>query len=273
MMKRLLILLLLMATLCTGKDAINYERVANDSVFLHSLKEQVNTNPSMIATLLAPKGSQSIRRAEDMGFGYRYKSGSMGFGYSSTYYILVFYKDELVSFELSQRMPSNPELTERYEQFMIGLFQFDSIGIKPLRWNYEKATRCLPGYENSIDSSESVLYYMSPYSGIIYGYSGGDGGSFIENRKHLIDLQSRFSPELFTLLLYSINPASRLSAVEYFYGNADAMNQLELKHKEQIKRIFKETPAITTMSGCFIERRKSQHLVEMYAKSGSIMMR
>ena len=63
--------------------------------------------------------------------------------------------------------------------------------------------------------------------------------------------------------MYSINPASRLTAVEYYYKNKDKfLNSIEINN--WIDTIFTETPTIETLSGCVVRINNSRFLVEKY---------
>ena len=58
---------------------------------------------------------------------------------------------------------------------------------------------------------------MSPASGLYYGGRGGFSMNLLQNRELFMGLENKLTKELVIQLMYSINPASRLTAIEYYY--------------------------------------------------------
>jgi hypothetical protein len=78
--------------------------------------------------------------------------------------------------------------------------------------------------------------------------------------KHTLDENS------YKYLLCSKNPATRLTAVEYFYSNKLFHEDPSPKIISKIEEIFSETPTITTLMGCEVTQADSRELVKEFSK-------
>ena len=106
---------------------------------------------------------------------------------------------------------------------------------------------------------------MSPLTGLYYGYGGGLPPTTLPNRKEFNEIKDSLTNEEIIALLYSINPVSRLTAIEYcIKKNNPIIN--ERKIKKWIDKIYTEVPRISTMYGCIGTMDNSKDLVEKYAK-------
>lgn len=95
----------------------------------------------------------------------------------------------------------------------------------------------------------------------MYGYAGGINGDLLVNRKNFKDIQKTLTTDQVYLLMFSINPASRLTAIEYY-----KKHQSEFANTESIDRwiqvVYTEIPKVDTLMGCIGETWESWLLVE-----------
>jgi hypothetical protein len=102
---------------------------------------------------------------------------------------------------------------------------------------------------------------MTPSSGTMYGYAGG--GVIMQNRKAFLQIKDSLTADQVVLLMYSINPASRLTAIEYYLQHEDLFSSRQVIDN-WVGVVFKATPTIETMSGCFRVTETPQSLFPQY---------
>jgi len=95
--------------------------------------------------------------------------------------------------------------------------------------------------------SAPIADYMTPNSGTMYGYAGG--GVIMQNRREFLKIEDSLTCDEAVYLMYAINPASRLTAIEYYYYHKDLFLDRE-KIEEWIDINFAEIPKVKTMWGC-----------------------
>ena len=66
--------------------------------------------------------------------------------------------------------------------------------------------------------------------------------------------------------MYSINPVSRLTAIEYYLKNKQRFTNTKRIGK-WIAKVFGEVPTIETIYGCLVTNENSKLLVEKFAKA------
>lgn len=223
-------------------------------------------DPSAVEAFFATE--KSYLRPDSLGFGWVKKQMAIPGGYISIYADLYYCKGRLLSYSLYCYLPDERKLIRIYKPVMGPLFP----KIEDERYSFEYNSRkiCMPLKDFSftklsLDSSPQVLQYMSPHSGIVYGTRGGIAGDSLENRRAFCRLMHRLTPNQIIQIMYSVNPASRLTAIEYY-----------LKHKAKftnqpgidawIEKVYLGLPKIGTMSGCTGYYEKSRELVEKYVK-------
>lgn len=103
---------------------------------------------------------------------------------------------------------------------------------------------------------------MTPTSGTMYGYAGG--GMIMQNRKAFLEIKDSLTNEQLILLLYSINPASRLTAIEYYWKRKGSLGNNEAIDK-WVEQNFKEMPTVKSMSGCFSVTEETKSFVYMHS--------
>jgi hypothetical protein len=107
---------------------------------------------------------------------------------------------------------------------------------------------------------------MSPTSGLEFGYRGGFGNVLLSNRKAFIGIQKKLTPDEVTTIMYAINPASRLTAIEYYLTHKDLFENTRAID-DWIRKVYAEKPTIQTMDGCIQYETNSKELVEEYVKA------
>ena len=244
---RTIVLVSLLTTvfgLCRAKE-IREDWIKNDSVFINILKDAYLSNPTSIEKHLEP---WEIKR-ENLGYGYSMIEHSVGKGYISIFYTLIYKDKKLVSFKLTPQMPNDSRLYSRYLSFYEGLFVNDNCQTKSLFYGYKFASATINNSDKRFEISEKFEFFMTPYSGIIYGDAGGIASEPLENRELFNSLKCSLNDVLLIHILKSINPATRLYAAEMYLTQKDSFKEKKII-EELIEMNFKELPEIITMSGC-----------------------
>ena len=266
-MKNLIIIALIFFVICTSKlsnaEEINEDWVKMDSVFINQVKELFATNPLSIEKYLEPWESSR----EKLGFGYSIIEHSIGKGYVSIFYKLVYKEKKLVSFVLKTHWPSDPRLTKRYLSFYQGLFQIENYEIKDLYYGFKDVSKPIGNGEFDLNISTEIEYFMTPYSGIIYGDYGGIANEILETRKSYNLIKSSLNEDALIYMLKSINPATRLYAAEFYYSKMGNFTKKEFIEK-LIESNLRELPKIVTMSGCIVQmvdaRKVLKEMIDEY---------
>lgn len=243
--------------------------VQKDKRIISDLSTVNKSRPQEVEDYFTQRGNKPLVK-ESLGFGWAISTPRVAGGYVSISGTLVYYNDTIVSYSLYPELPSDEGLLDKYKQWFSGTFNIDSGGgIEDFKFRRELLSKPLEEYNGSIelhDLSQDILDYMSPHAGTMYGYSGGYNNSLLENRRNFLNVKERLTPEIVYLFLHSINPATRLTAIEYYKEHADKFNNREVIEL-WIARVFKEVPSVWTMMGCIIKMCDSRLLVEFWTGS------
>lgn len=242
----ILILLIFLSKFCIAEE-IHEDWIKMDSAFIKQVEKSFKLNPLSIEKDLEPWENSRI----NLGFGYSLIEHSMGKGYVSIFYTLIYKDKKLVSYVLKPQMPNDSRLIQRYLAFYKGLFDIENFRPKNLYFGYMEMSKPLEAFENNLNFTQQFDYFMTPYSGVIYGDYGGIGNEILENREAYNTVKNSINENILFYLLKSINPATRLCAAEFYYSNMETFKQKELIDR-LIEKNFKELPKITTMSGCIL---------------------
>jgi hypothetical protein len=210
------------------------------------------------------KHTKNKQVKQQLGFGWSVWKSNLPGGYVSVQGVFFYYKDTLVSYLLSSRLPSEHKLIDKYTTWAKGTFKVDSNKIIPYEFQRENLLRPLQEYNGSFkpdNLSEDILEYMSPNSGTMYGYYGGIANEELQNRQYFNSIKNKLTVDEVYAIMYSINPASRLTAVEYYKRNLDKFENKKI-FEDRIKIIYKETPLVSTFIGCIGEIWESGRLVD-----------
>jgi hypothetical protein len=188
-----------------------------DSLDAALIVDAIQHRPWSIDSLTAG----ALARDHDLGFGHRLReawinpSGALGFAFK-----IVYAGSRPISFEAKPVM-NYGGLRARYRRVLAPVFKTMGSGpglrADPFIWNLDSAAAPLPadslklaGDSLPAPALRSVLaFYMSPYSGTLYGIRGGEAGQMLENRDHFLELTEILMADkrLARYLLRSINPA------------------------------------------------------------------
>ncbi|MCX2742168.1 hypothetical protein [Pontibacter anaerobius] len=255
-------LLLAIPMVYAQDDKIEESWVKEDSVFISSYITAYKANPLKIEAYLQP--DKKLR--DDLGFGYFSIEGSMGKGYVTVFYQLIYFQDKLVSYRLSPQMPRDGRLTQRYKRLYSALYRFDENDkAQDLYFNFKEMAKPLDNFTRE-PSTRALAYLMTPFSGVVYGLRGGEASSILDNRAAFNFVQSKLTPEDYLMLLYSKNPATRLTAAEYYYRKPIKLEKYKTEIENRIKTIYAELPQTQTMYGCILTTDESKKLVDFYVK-------
>lgn len=238
--------------------------VHKDKKLIKGITQLNRTNPQGVEQYFIQKCDTT---KEKLGFGWTMWTPQIGGGYIGISATFIYYLDSIVSYTIKPRMPEEKGLIKKYKNWYQDSFTFESGRILPFIYNSDNILQPLKEYNGKVTPQtvpRKVLEYMTPNSGTMYGYVGGYGGKLIQNRKAFIEIKDSLTNDQVIFLMYSINPASRLTAIEYYLKHKDSFtNQQTLD--EWIEKNFTEMPKIETLFGCIQELFDTRTLVYMYS--------
>lgn len=234
-----------------------------DKVLIKKTIRLDKNNPKDVEAFFLKNGDEGgpLSRPENLGFGWKARKLSIGGGYVSISAYFIYFQDSIISYILTPGIPEENRLKKRYKRWYTPFFPSLTNNVLPVRYNEELIQSPIKQYDFPFDfkaASDSVRRYMSPESGTLYGYRGELG--YFRNRQAFIDIRKRLTKESVVLLMYSINPASRLTAIEYYMNHKQEFSNTN-KIDSWIEIIFKELPNIPTLQGCIMRPVDSRQLV------------
>lgn len=244
--------------------------LAYNPFWTHSDKKLISTvtkldklNPKQIEEYFKNQRIQKCSlEKENLGFGWTMWTPGIGGGYISVSATFYYYNDSLVSYSLMPQLPEEKGLKKRYKKWYGDYFSYSNSEIQPFKFNESAILRPIQEYRGNLKNvSEKIIRYMTPNSGTMYGYAGG--GVIMQNRKAFLEIKDSLTNDHVIFLMYSINPASRLTAIDYYLKNKNRFDQ-EVQIDNWIEAVFKEIPTIKTMSGCFLTEETPMTLFPMF---------
>ncbi|WP_237700979.1 hypothetical protein [Lacinutrix sp. 5H-3-7-4] len=230
-----------------------YVRV--DTSFVSELKLAYETSTEELIKTLEVKND----KREDLGFGYQLKQSGKGLGSMTINYEILYYKNEIVSYRLTTRIPNKSKrLKKLYKEKLSTLFKVDEdYKVEPIYFGIENANEPLAGIEKRNRGNLNEI--MSPFSSIIFGTYCGESMTLMNNRKLFDKIISIDNCEY---LLYSKNPATRLMAVEFYYCNLTEFSDVQKKSIDTRIEELKRKPMLTrTCSGCIIGVNMTEKII------------
>lgn len=258
----LFIPILLMA--CNMAIAANPFWLRKDRKLFEAIVKLNRENPREAEAFFKKQDKDTAKT--NLGFGWKIWKTGVGGGYSSVSACFYYYRDSLAGYSMTPYFSSGkPSLKKRYRQKYQGLFSFVNDEPQPYWYNREAVLQPVAGYRGRLagpDIPEAISKYMSPESGMMYGYSGGDG-LVLPNRRAFNAIREGLTSEQVLLILYAKNPASRLTAIEYYLEHPNEFAERE-KIDQWVEANFAEMPRVETMYGCLYLTVAIQSLFPRY---------
>jgi hypothetical protein len=206
---------------------------------------------------------------EKLGFSWEVWSTAKAAGTISIQADFHYFNDSLVCYKIYPELPDKKERINRYRKWYGTQFNDDEGEIAPFEYNCEAIYSPLNAYHQSFREvllSEKSRKYMSPESGMMYGYAGGYSGGILPNRKAFLELKKdSLSVDQVTCLMYAKNPTSRFTAMEWYLQNRNSFSDTILLD-EWIELNLKEIPTCFTLTGCLGRNESSEMLLYMYSQ-------
>ncbi|MDB5104314.1 MAG: hypothetical protein JWP91_2003 [Fibrobacteres bacterium] len=240
-----------------ARDAKAPVWTAQDSSAAAAIVACLANRPEAIDSLTAG----SLARDHGLGFGRRLReawvnpAGKLGFAFK-----ILYEGTRPISFEAKPVM-NYGGLRARYLAALAPLFKPAGPGpyasVRPYYWNLAAAARPLshdtlrltPDSLPSPAIREALALYMSPYSGTLYGIRGGEAGQILENRDYFLGLTEILMAEkrLARFLLRSVNPATRLTAVEFIIRHKEDFPGFDSLQSTAFRAVYANPPKAATM--------------------------
>ena len=187
---------------------------------------------------------------ENLGFGWTEWDAGFAGGYIAISARFYYYNNEIVSYSITPRLPEEKKLIKRYMKWYGNYFNYSDSAIQVFKFNENAILKPLQDYKGDLNNaSANIIQYMTPESGTMYGYRGGYPFYLLQNRQAFLAIKNSLTTKDIELLMYSINPASRLTAIEYYLSNKEKFEKAEVIN-EWIEKVINETPKTATMFGC-----------------------
>jgi hypothetical protein len=254
-----------------ASEAKHPEWTSEDSVVATRFVQAVASHPETIDSLV--KGS--LDRIHDLGFDYRLRevwinpAGKLGFSAK-----IIYSGSKIMGFELKPVL-NYQGLQDHYLKLLIPFFHLrpntkNKINIAPYYWKRSETALILPAdmFPEKMDDTvlsvnvrESLAFYMTPYSGILYGIRGGENLQILENRDAFLEITEMLMADrrLSRYLLRSLNPASRLTAAEFIIRHHQEFPDYENLNRFVFSVLFEQPKKLKTFRGrkeVFEEARK-----------------
>lgn len=248
---------------CAGDEAIHQDWVEADRQYAAEVKAVLNNDPQHADTVLF----ETPVTKKQLGFGYTLAEAFRGKGYLGFEGQMLYYKDKLVSFRITPAL--DEKLIGTYMGMLRDVFPLKASGdFQPFNYHPEGAVSPLPGCPVAPHLNAKMDVFCSPFSGIEYGTRGGYFGATLPNRRAYLAAANEMDDTMCLRLLYSINPATRLTAYEHYQRHKTAITTIEHQVEDRMQEVFKEVPTIETLHGCILTREDSHALVQSLVASG-----
>jgi len=266
MQKKLISLVLFLAVLNLSYGQLVQEWKQKDIDLLNQAIRLDKKNPAEIEKFFHSRVEE--KEKEILGFGWSQLFQSIGAGYMSIQATFFYFRDTIKTYFLETHLSDEVKSLNEYTQLLAKFLPLDSAKNYSYRYQVENILRPIDEFKKtqiSISLSATILKYMSPMTGTWYGFRGGIGGELLHNRKEFFAISRKLTNQQVIALMYSINPASRLTAIEYYLRNMKKFKASNSISK-WIEQVYLEMPEVETMSGCDLYKDSAKRLVENYAK-------
>ena len=247
------------------EEPIRNEWVEADREFIGKVNAVLKSDPANIEKVLPAQSYEDTT----LGFGYRLRGGRLGKGYASYYYSYLYRNGKLVSYWVMPPIPdTQPTLGPLYQKMCSDVFPSGTNGTLTKYWYHREASEILlEGCPTKPAISEKMRFFMGPNSGTAYGVRGGFAATLLPNRRSYLEVKDEITQEICVTLLYSINPATRLTAYEHFLRHRKKFDTVADVVEKRMREVFAEKPKVTTLNGCIEGEEDSASLVERFARA------
>jgi hypothetical protein len=258
---------LLLSLLYQSVSAQIHKEWQDDDMNLFSKFEKIDkNNPKAVEAFFASR--EKYLSPDTLGFGWVKVQKAKPGGYTSILADLYYYKDSLISYIIFSYLPDEEKLVPVYKPILQKVFPenggyYYSFSHGKHFINMQLAEFRITGLK--LDSSLTIQDYMSPESDIVYGNTGGAGGDVLPNRKAFSLIAHRLTVSQIRQIMYSVNPASRLTAIEYYFKHKSHFSE-QAEIEAWISTVYRTLPKVRTMYGCIGEYTNARKRVEEYVK-------
>ncbi|HLP11201.1 MAG TPA: hypothetical protein VK177_04655 [Flavobacteriales bacterium] len=219
------------------------------------------SNPKSIENFFITHGD-TIFGHDMLGFGWRRWETKSGGGYVSIRGIFYYHNDSIYAYSIIPEIPEEKFLIKKYKKRYKIVFPFTSNdSILNIEYNTDLLTNPINYNIDKSSLSKQLTNYMSPESGTRYGCKNGSKSWEFLNRKHFNRIKNDLSPSDIIILMHSLNPASRFTAIEYYFENKDKFSS-QMEIESWISTVLTDYPKIQTYFGDKWEFMDTEELVK-----------
>lgn len=245
---------------------INQSWRQNDINLINQVAILDKQNPSQIQKFFSEKG---YKEHDVLGFGWEQTSFSIGAGYISIRAKVFCSHDTIKSYYLEAYLPDEVELAKEYKTLYSKIFPTHLDDKYYFNYHTEIISQPLQQFyflNLPLKVTPKIADYMSPFSGIEYGYRGGFSGGLLFNRELFMGIQKEITNNQIIAVMFSVNPASRLTAIEFYLSHK---NRFKISNEidSWIETVYKELPSIQTLDGCIQHEVDAKERVQEYVKT------
>jgi|LakMenEpi03Aug12_release.lakeMendotaPanAssembly.Ray.scaffolds.fasta_scaffold475127_2 hypothetical protein len=226
------------------------------------------TNPAEVAEYFSEhRNGNGDKEIEDLGFGWKVWHTGIGGGYVGVMAEFYYFRDSIVAYEVVPRMPTEPELRARYTEWYATAFSFEGDVLQPREYGMRSLEEPLPQYKGVFStkpSVDSIRTYLSPACGTRYGFRGGYSNTLTANRACFRNIKDKVDDDMLLLMMYSINPATRLTAIEYYYYRTGHEFGANPEVDAWVRKVFSEVPRVSFAIGCIGETMDAEAAVALF---------
>lgn len=245
--------------------------VRKDKKNIKKICEKYQDAPEKIPQFFGVKEKSKSNKFEDLGFGYQSIEKGIGGGYVSIYADFYFLKDSLIGYSVFPELPDEEDesiLREKYLTWYSACF-LKNNNLEPLFHNINAINSPLKQYPGKVkfnDLSKDVQYYYSLNSGTRYGLRGGVSNALLRNRQIFTKIKNKITFDELEFLMYSKNPATRLTAIEYYLRNKENISK-RIQDEKWIDEMLENTPIVQTLRGCMVSYTSPRELLYQIVNS------
>lgn len=257
--------LLFLLALSLPTLALNPAWIKLDKQLIAQVNALIKATPTSAERYFA----RNVRAGHELGFGWRSRELAAYGGYTTVYATFYYRHDSLMSYAIHPTLPDEPILQKTYLTWYAPSFRLKPARLNPVYFHKAVLSKPLAAYQQRYpvgSTSPAIDHYMSPESGVAYGYSGGEVAHLLQNRASFRNLQVNLSVDQLVRLMYATNPASRLTAIEYYLNNKNLFaNRAPIE--QWIETVFQELPEVESIHGCIGGKYKARDLVAEFTET------